>query len=198
MMGKNPPDHHDALEDALRRVCAGDSDAFETVVRRFERPLRAWLAAQAPPGIDIDDVAQRSFIASFTRLNEYQHGTNFGAWLFTIARFQLKTDTTRLRRVADYHTRYAPDLLCQELERRSDQSPGLQEARLEYLHTCLDTLAEHHRRFITWRYEEEIPLDEMSQRCGRSVAAVKKQLWQLRRKLHACVESRTVAEGGSP
>jgi RNA polymerase sigma-70 factor (ECF subfamily) len=183
------------LDGAIRSVRNGHTAAFEVVVRQLERPLRAWLAVHAPPGVDIDEVAQRSFVAAFSRLGDYELGTHFAAWLFTIARFHLKTEVSRLRRVADYHVRYAPDLLHRELERRSSEPPELQQARLDHLQTCLGQLGEHLRRFIKWRYAEEIPLDEMAARSGRSVAAVKKQLWQLRRKLHKCVQARIAAEG---
>lgn len=186
------------IDEALQRVRGGETAAFEPVVRRFERPLRAWLAAQAPPGVDVDDVAQRSFVAAYTRINEYAPGTNFAAWLYAIARYQLRTETTRLRRVADYHARYAPELLQRELERRAEEAPELWTLRLEHLQACLETLGEHVRRFVTWRYDEEIPLEEMAARSGRSVAAVKKQLWLLRQKLQQCVETRlAAAEGGA-
>ena len=183
------------LENAIRRIRKGDTAAFETIVRRFERPLWAWLATHAPPGIDVDEVAQKSFVAAFARLSDYELGTNFAAWLFTIARFQLKTEMSRLRRVADYHVRYAPDLLQRELERRNLEPPEIQAIRLEHLQACLGGLGEHLHRFIKWRYVEEIPLEEMAARSGRSVAAVKKQLWKLRRKLHECVEVRMTAQG---
>lgn len=175
----------------------GETTVFEVIVRRFEEPLRAWLAAQSPPAVDVDEVAQRSFVAAFARLDDYELGTNFGAWLFTIARFQLMTEATRLRRIADYHARYAPDLLQRELERRSSEPPESCQARLAHLKTCLSALPEHLRRFVTWRYEEEIPLAEMSARSGRSVPAVKKLLWKLRRQLHDCVERRMAAEGAA-
>ena len=162
------------LDDAIRRVRKGDKGAFEVVVRRFERPLRAWLAVHAPPGVDIDELAQWSFVQAFTRLDDYELGTNFGAWLFTIARFRLKTEVSRLRRVADYRVRYAPDLLQRELERRASEPPGLKEARLEHLRGCLGQLGEDLYRFIRWRYVEEIPLEEMAARSGRSVTAVKR------------------------
>ena len=178
------------LEDCLRRVRRGETSAYEPVVRRFERPLRAWLAAHAPPGVDVDEIAQRSFVAGYTRIDEYEPGTSFAAWLFTIARYQLRTETTRLRRVADYRARYAPDLFQRELVRRCDARPETYVERLEHLEACLETLAEPLRRFIAWRYEEEIPLEEMAARSGRSVAAVKKQLWQLRQRLQECVERR--------
>ena len=142
-------------------------------------------------------MAQRSFVAAFTGLNDYELGTNFAAWLFAIARFRLKTEVSRLRRAADYHVRHAPDLLQRELERRSSEPPELQETRLEHLQMCLGQLGENLYRFIKWRYVEEIPLEEMAARTGRSVAAVKKQLWKLRRRLHACIETRMAAGGES-
>ena len=178
----------EALENSIRRARKGHPGSFEPVVRRFEKPLRGWLATQAPPGVDVDDIAQRSFIAAYNRLSDYEPGTNFSAWLFTIAKFQLRTETTRLRRVADYHTRYAPDLLLRELERREDDdTPEEIAKRLDHLKTCLSKIDGNLRQFLTWRYEEEISLDEMANRSRRSVAAVKKVLWKLRRNLHNCI-----------
>ena len=170
--------------------------AFEGIVRRFERPLRAWLASQAPPAVDVDELAQRTFVLAFSRLSEFELGSDFAAWLFTIARFQLKTELTRLRRVADYHARFAPDLLQRELERRGFEPPELQQQRLDHLSECLKSLGDHLQRYITWRYEDEIPWEEMATRSGRSVSAGKKQLWQLRRRLHECIEARMATEGG--
>lgn len=84
------------LEAAIRRTCEGDTAAFEVVVRRFETPLRTWLAGHVPPGIDVDELAQNTFVAAFSRLSDYSPGTRFEAWLFTIARYQLKTEVDLL------------------------------------------------------------------------------------------------------
>lgn len=100
MMTRRDSPDDSGLGNAIRRVRKGNTAAFDIVDRRFERPLRAWLAVLAPPGIDVDEVAQLSLVAAFTRLSDYELGTDFAAWLFTIARFQLKTDVSRLRRVA--------------------------------------------------------------------------------------------------
>jgi RNA polymerase sigma-70 factor (ECF subfamily) len=192
-MNPIPPAADDApLEAAIRQVRGGDVQAFAAVVRRFERPLRAWLAAHAPPGVDVDEVAQTTFIAAYSRLDDYAAGTNFAAWLFTIARYQLKTETTRLRRIADYRSRYAPDLLARELDRRSDE-PTADDAQLGFLRECLEAVDDRRRRFLTWRYDEAIPLAEMAERSGRSVMAVKKQLWLLRRQLQECIEGKLAA-----
>ena len=175
------------LESCILLAANGNPGAFEPIVRKFERPLRAWLATISPPGVDVDEIAQRTFIAVYGKLSEFEEGTNFSAWLFTVARYQLRTETTRLRRIADYHSRYAPDLLLRELERREAWPPEDMAEKLEYLKGCLSKLGDHVRKFLIWRYEEEIPLEEMAKRSGRSVAAVKKQLWKLRQKLQDCI-----------
>ena len=190
-----PPtdDESTAVDDALRRVRAGDVQSFASVVRQFERPLRIWLATHAPPGVDVDDIAQASFIAAYTRLDEYTPGTNFAAWLFTIARYQLRTETTRLRRIADYHTRYTAERLGYELDHRSNQPVAGDDERLGFLKDCLGAVDERRRRFLTWRYEEALPLAEIAERSGRSVMAVKKQLWLLRRQLQDCIDGKATA-----
>jgi RNA polymerase sigma-70 factor, ECF subfamily len=187
-MNDSTPPTEAAIENAVRRTMAGETMAFEAIVQQFERPLRVWLATQAPPAIDVDDIAQRTLIAAFSQLGKYQLGTNFAAWLFTIARFQLKSELTRLYRIADYHTRFAPELLQRELDRRSDSMPELQELRLTQLQRCVASLSEQESRFVVWRYDESLPLEQIAAHSGRSVAAVKKQLWKIRRRLQECVE----------
>jgi RNA polymerase sigma-70 factor (ECF subfamily) len=61
----------------------------------------------------------------------------------------------------------------------------------------VQSLTEPLRRYLAWRYDEGIPLEEMAVRSGRSVAAVKKQLWSLRQSLKLCVERRMALAEGS-
>jgi RNA polymerase sigma-70 factor (ECF subfamily) len=191
----NTPDG-DLPDETFRRAQAGDMRAVEGIVRHHQQAVRAWAAAHCPVGGDADEVAQRTFVAAIGRLAEFEVGTSFRAWLFAIARFQLMTEATRLRRLADYHTRYAPDLLARELERRAQEPDERTVERLPHLRACLDAMGEPARQFIAWRYEEEIPLEEMGARTGRSVGAIKKQLWLLRQKLQQCIEGKLAAEQG--
>lgn len=191
-MAKSQHDH--LLADAIPRARAGDRSAFEEIVRQYQRRLRSWVAAHCPPGGDADEVAQRTFLAVYTRLDEFQDGTNFDAWLFTIARFQLMTESTRLRRQADYHTRFAPDLLARELDRRSAGPDEATQDRLRHLATCLDRVGEQERQVLGWRYQDQLPIEEMAARIGRSGAAVKKLLWTLRLKIRECIDAKLSAE----
>lgn len=177
------------LDEQIRRVQAGDLDAFDAIIRAFEGSLRAWAITHCPPGGDADDVAQRTFIEIFRRIAEYRPGSDFKAWLFTVARFQMRAEITRLQRITDYHQRYAPRALADELLRRGDARDSEAETRLIQLKHCVQKLPEAHRQLLAERYEEGLPLEEIARRANRSVGAIKKHLFVLRGKLLECVQS---------
>lgn len=183
------------LNERLRQVQAGDVDAFADVVRVYQRPIRAWITSRCPPGGDADEVAQKTFVQAFKHIDEYCLGTDFRAWLFAIARCQLMAECTRLKRLADYHSRYVPHALSQELQRRAGQREDLELGRLKYLEECMNELDEHARRILGWRYAEERTLGEIAELTERSVGAIKKHLFVLRRKLHDCIERKLGSEG---
>ncbi len=183
------------LDDHVRQVQAGNLDAYAEIIRRFERPVRAWIVSRCPPGGDADDVAQKVFFEAFRRIDDYEIGTDFRAWLFAIARFQLMAECTRLKRLTDYHSRFVPVALSRELGRRIDQSSAAGDERLVHLQTCLEVVDGPARTILDWRYSEECPLSDIADRTDRSVGAIKKQLFLLRQKLHECVERKLRAEG---
>jgi len=185
----------DLPDEVYHAAKQGKKSAQEKIVRFHQEPVRGWIVAHCPPGGDADEIAQKTFVAALTRIDDFSVGTKFRAWLFTIARYQVMTERTRLRRLADYHSRYAPELLDRELERRATHQPDdWALERMDHLRDCLGKLTDTLQQIVNWRYHEEIPLAEMSKRTGRSVAAMKKQLWIARRKLQACIELKLAAQ----
>lgn len=185
----------DDLERQVRRVREGDPAGFEALVRAFEWPVRTWIVARCPPGGDADDVAQRTFIEAFKKIGAYAEGTDFRSWLFTIAKYQLMAESTRLRRTADYHRRYAPHALAEELQRRADSADEAgRSERVDQLRRCLAGLNPQAREILAHRYREGLPLEEISRRSGRSVGALKKYLFTLRARLHDCLVRKTATE----
>ena len=183
------------LDEHIRRVAEGDLDAFAEIVRVCQRPVRAWIVSRCPPAGDADEVAQKTFVAAFNRIAEFEVGTDFRAWLFTIARYQLMAECTRLNRMADYHSRYVPHALGQELNRRAENTPE-EPARLIHLRECLKQVEGNARDLLDWRYAKELPLAEIAEQSSRSVGAIKKHLFVLRQKLHECIERRLGGEAG--
>ncbi len=181
------------LDALIERAQGGDLEAFEGIIRGFERPIRAWAVAHCPPGGDADEVAQKTFIEAYRGLSQFRPGTNFYRWIFTIAAYQMKAEASRLRRLADYHRRYAPAAFVEALERRSASDEGAEE-RLLLLRGCIDRMDPASRSILGQRYEAGLPLDEIARATRRSVGAIKKHLFILRGKLLDCVRSKAAAE----
>ncbi len=186
-------EQNELIESQIARVVEGERDAFRGVVDVFLPQVRAMIVGRSLPGIDVDEVVQRSFVEAYKNLADYRPGTNFRAWLLTIARYQLMAETTRIRRVSDYHTKYVPEVLARQslasLETGADE-----DVRLQHLAVCLRSMPESARDVLRRRYESEQSYDEIASALGRSAGAVRKQLCLLRQKLHQCISTKLASE----
>lgn len=64
---------------------ARTSVAFETLVRRHQAPLRAFLIRMTGDAALADDLAQEAFLKAYRALDGYRGGASFRSWLFSIA-----------------------------------------------------------------------------------------------------------------
>lgn len=174
----------------VERARSGDEGAFTAIVERTQWAVRAWVHCRCPPGIDADEIAHTTYIECFKRLEEYRPGGGLVAWLRTIARYRIMAELTRIQRQQQNRARCLPELLRAELERQAADVDERDERRLEALRRCLEGLQAAPRALLDGHYRDGRPLAEIAGAVGRSVAAIKKALFQLRRRLQDCIEQR--------
>ncbi|HUI06727.1 MAG TPA: sigma-70 family RNA polymerase sigma factor [Verrucomicrobiae bacterium] len=73
--------------DLIARVLAReDHHAFAELVRRYQSPVRAFLARMARGDTHLaDDLAQETFLKAWRKLHTYRGTAQFSTWLFGIA-----------------------------------------------------------------------------------------------------------------
>lgn len=77
--------HPSGIDDLLRRHQPSDPYVVEVMVRAFLTPVyRLALSILGHPD-EADDATQETMIRAAASLDRYQVGTNFRAWIFTIA-----------------------------------------------------------------------------------------------------------------
>ena len=175
-----------SIDSAVMRVRNGEPQVFALIVERFQQPLRAWLAARCPPELDANEIAQAVMVAAYTRLDDYQIGSDMAAWMWAIARHQLRGEITRLTRQRDVRARHWPVIAYEELLRRCDKDDA-SESRLSALSECLKQLSAAARTVLDLRYTRELDSDAIAEQTGRTSAAIRKQLTMVRRSLHDCI-----------
>mgnify|MGYP002625859063 CR=1 FL=1 len=82
------PETVSRLESAIRSVQAGNRNCFRELAEIMLPILRNYVAARSLPGMDVDDIVQRTFVEAYKGIGEYRLGTDFRSWLVTIARYQ--------------------------------------------------------------------------------------------------------------
>lgn len=74
------------VDVAVQSVLSGKREDYRPLVEAFEAPVRMVLGAILPDSSAVDDLVHEVFFTAFLKLREYQVGTNFRAWVKTIAR----------------------------------------------------------------------------------------------------------------
>lgn len=83
-MSVDPQDPSD--EELLRRFNDGDAEAFERLVRRYERPLYNFILRSVRRPERADELLQDVFMKVVQRSGEFRGSSKLSTWLYTIAR----------------------------------------------------------------------------------------------------------------
>jgi RNA polymerase sigma-70 factor (ECF subfamily) len=175
------------LDETLRRVRSGDTEAYRRIVREYSLPLRAFLASQLHHLDEVDDLAQECFIAAFEHLERFRTGEDFGAWLRGIARNKLKTHFRSHARRQSAMERFRDELshiIESDLEHLS---AGLRAAQIERLLRCIAELPDRMRRIVRAGLEGQRGA-ELATELGISPGALYTTHHRANKLLRACME----------
>jgi RNA polymerase sigma-70 factor (ECF subfamily) len=180
-----PNDATDA--DLATRVQAGDEAALVELVRRYQGPVRVWLARACGEHATADDLAQEVFVAAWREIGAWSRQAALGAWLMGIARHRFLRWRRDAGRLAARHAAAAEVL------------PGesaAEDERLTALRGCLERLDAPARALIDGCYRDGEDLAVLATRQGRSAGALRVALFRLRQALRTCVEKKMEAAHG--
>lgn len=167
-----------------------DHGWFIEQVRREQAGLRAFVRGLGMRAEAVDDVAQEAFVVAFEKLQSFERGTNFGAWIRTIARFLVRKEMRREER----RQRVLGEQVSEILEAEDGAVCEDATAKAEALKRCLAELPERSRRLVQQRYFENLAPAVIGSHEGRSANEIRQALFRLRAVLHDCI-GRRMAEG---
>ncbi len=182
-----PPEDmtNDATEDARYEVFVRKFAHYEPDLRRFIRSL-------LPSATDADDVLQQTALVIWRKFDQYDPETNFMKWACVIARFESLAYRRKMARDRLVFREDVFDLMADEGAEEIDSRRVEHEA----LETCLQSMPEKQRKFVTLAYTPGVKVKELAKEAGSTSAAFYMRLKRLRRQLMECVEGKTqTAEG---
>ncbi|WP_237226177.1 sigma-70 family RNA polymerase sigma factor [Rubinisphaera sp. JC750] len=164
-----------------------DSEAnFVAELTACQLPLTLYIRSLLPGDPAAGDVAQQANARIWEKRGDFELGTNFKAWAFAIARFEVLN--YRKQQARDARLVFGPDLE-QTIANEIEQKTFLEE-RQEALRACMKDLRPRDRELLTQRYANSATLEDYAQEVGRSVNGLKVTLHRLRSALLECMKRR--------
>lgn len=169
--------------------CATEEETlFVTHLTSHQGAILGYLNSLLPGSPDVADIAQRTSIVLWKKRHEFEEGTNFKAWAFSVAYWEARSWMTKTKRK---NWLIFDEELVEKITARSlaisEEAP--ENDHLDYLRSCLSKLKEPDRLLLMIHYQQGKSLAECGRILNRSRGAIKMALFRLRAVLRRCIES---------
>ena len=152
--------------EIVRRVQAGDAEAFGELVNRYSGRIYALALAMVRDAQRAEDVTQETFIRAYEHLGGFRGASAFATWLYRIAYIDAES--------------------CAVAEESS--AGRFDEETVVRMRRALERLRPDERVLVALFYEEERSLAEIAQIMNLTLSNVKVRLHRLRGRLRHYME----------
>ena len=170
----------------VAEVLAGDTQAFAGLVRMYQETVWRIAAALLRDRDATENLVQQVFVDAYFHLDQYARGTDFGAWIRTVARNRLRKELRTAgredRRLATYRERLAERIKAEAGGTRDDS-----DAYVAALRDCRQALTPRDAAIIRLRYEKGLSFEAIAETQGQSPEAVQRMLSRIRFRLRDCI-----------
>jgi RNA polymerase sigma-70 factor (ECF subfamily) len=178
-------------EELVERSIAGDTDSFNQLVLRWERPIYALAYRQIGREEDARDVVQDAFLRAFRALPGFKGQAKFSSWLYRIT-LNLCRDWLRRQRRAPFvptpeGVDDVADLATPDMDAESIEDVVTRKNLSQHVARAMRLLPEEQRSAILLKEYHGLTFQEIAELQGCPLSTVKTRLYQgltvLRREL---------------
>ena len=169
------------------------SAEFVGQISRVQRALYAFVFSLLRHAADADDVLQETNLVLWRKCGEFQPGTDFLAWAFRVAHFQVLAHRKRQQRAREC---FDDELLAQLAAEAAEQRADF-DLRRRALLGCMQKLPDEQRVLVSRRYEPGGCVNDIAAERRSTPKAVSELLRRIRRALLICIEHTLASEGSA-
>lgn len=185
-----PDDSQD--RELVRRAKAGDLDAFDELVVRYQERIYSLVYHMTSNHEDAHDLAQEAFVKAWKALRNFKGDSSFYTWVYRIAvnhtLNHLKTRRNRTQHLSlndlDFNAENDPDLVQLVSNKTPRRDVNLRELA-ERLNEAMQKLSEEHRTVVTLHDIQGMPHDEIAGILECNPGTVRSRLFYARQQLQA-------------
>lgn len=177
----------------VRRSRAGDTEAFASLVTRYQQMIDALTWRMTGSQADAQDLAQETFIQAYHNLDQFEDRSKFSTWLYRIAVNKCLNWRKALGRRSQLHEKWATESEREAAIRPPASGEG-QNAQSDAIQKALLKLPAAQRAAIVLTVYEEMNHAEAARVLGCSETTVSWRIFRARRKLKRWLKDLIVEE----
>jgi RNA polymerase sigma-70 factor (ECF subfamily) len=169
--------------DLVLRAIGGREDGFEELVRRYQRPIAAYVYRMVGNYDAALDLTQEVFIKVYASLARYRSEYKFSTWIYKIAHNaavdHLRRYSAREQSLTGEVEGYAYELPLECGKPTPEQESERRERRAE-IEAVVDQLPRAYRELVVLRHSHDLSYDEIAEVTGLPLGTVKNRLFRAR------------------
>lgn len=175
------------IAETVKKVVAGDSQAFREVVREYGAMVRVQLFSHIKDHHTVEDLSQEVFVAAYWSLASYDPGRDFRTWLGGITQNKLMSHLRKQYSQKNQVNTLTVDIHETMLPQLVHCNPDAEAVTAQLL-ACIGKHPEKDRQLIDARYFEEESVNSIAARLRSTVSAISSNLYRIRAQLRQCIE----------
>ena len=167
--------------DLVLTALAGRESGFEELVRRYQRPIAAYVYRMVGDYDAALDLTQEVFIKVYNSLSRYRCEFKFSTWIYKIAH-NAAIDHLRRHSVREQLSKTSDERSDVIVERRglTPEQESERKERCSEIESVVQLLPETYRELIVLRHSHDLSYDEIAEVTGLPLGTVKNRLFRAR------------------
>jgi RNA polymerase sigma-70 factor, ECF subfamily len=169
--------------DLVATAATGVEGSFEELVKRYQRPISAYVYRMVGDYEAALDVTQEIFIKVYGSLSRYRPEFKFSTWIYKIAHNSavdhLRRSTGRERSLMNGAEGDQYDMPIESGSLSPEQESEREERRVE-IETVVKSLPAAYRELIILRHSQDLTYEEIVEVTGLPLGTVKNRLFRAR------------------
>jgi RNA polymerase sigma-70 factor (ECF subfamily) len=172
-----------ADRELVATAAQGLEGGFEELVRRYQRPISAYVYRMVGDYDCALDLTQEIFIKIYASLSRYRPEFKFSTWIYKIAHNaaidHLRRNAGRERSINNGTESEPEQLIIESKGLSPEQQSELEERRME-IESVVRLLPTAYRELIVLRHSQDLSYEEIVEVSGLPLGTVKNRLFRAR------------------
>lgn len=171
----------------IQQVLDGDTDAFASLVEIYKTRIFNFAYRMTGNYDDALDISQETFIKAYINLWRFDPKRKFFTWLYTISINLIRNHLKKVKN--DDLLNRTKNIQYTENENQSPEARIIATQESNKIDSALLTLKYELRVLLIMKYKQELSFEEIAEITGKSVSAVKMQVYRGLEKLKKVINN---------